>query len=159
MDKLKSLKNMVPPILLSKYVFLIIIVVAIFLALSVYIYKKYIKTKLNPTYVANREYTTGDSDSDNETVDLYFFYTNWCPHCKKALPVWKQFKEQLKGQKVNGKKVNFIDVDCEKDTTTADKFNVKGYPTIKLVNNNQIIEYDAKPDVDTLTEFINTSTK
>ena len=77
MDKLKSLKNMVPPILLSKYVFLIIIVVAIFLALSVYIYKKYIKTKLNPTYVANREYTTGDSDSDNETVDLYFFYTNW----------------------------------------------------------------------------------
>ena len=75
------------------------------------------------------------------------------------MPVWKQFKEQLKGQKVNGKKVNFIDVDCEKDTTTADKFNVKGYPTIKLVNNNQIIEYDAKPDVDTLTEFINTSTK
>ena len=148
-----------PFVFLSKYMFLIIIVVAIFLALSVYIYKKYIKTKLNPTYVANREYTTGDSDAETESVDLYFFYTNWCPHCKKALPVWKQFKEQLKGQKVNGKRVNFIDVDCEKDTTTADKFNVKGYPTIKLVNNNQIIEYDAKPDVDTLTEFINTSTK
>ena len=161
MDKLKSLKNMVPPIFLSKYVFLILIIVAIFLVLSIYIYKKYIKTKLHPSYVANREYTTGDSNSDSgsETVDLYFFYTNWCPHCKKAMPVWKQFKEKMSGQAVNGKQINFLEIDCEKDTKTADQFNVKGYPTIKLVNNNQIIEYDAKPDVDTLTEFITTSTK
>ena len=46
MDKLKSLKNMVPPIFLSKYVFLIVIIVAIFLILSIYIYKKYIKSNI-----------------------------------------------------------------------------------------------------------------
>ena len=33
----------------------------------------------------------------------------------------------------------------------------EGYPTIKLVDNNKIIEYDAKPELDTLHQFLNTS--
>jgi thioredoxin-like negative regulator of GroEL len=53
--------------------------------------------------------------------------------------------------------VNFLEVDCDKDTTLAEKFKIKGYPTIKLVNGNQIIEYDAKPDKDTLIQFLTTS--
>jgi thioredoxin-like negative regulator of GroEL len=73
------------------------------------------------------------------------------------MPIWKQFKNETSNKTFNGKSINFIEVDCEKDTKLADQFNVKGYPTIKLVNGNQIIEYDAKPDMDTLREFINTS--
>ena len=30
-------------------------------------------------------------------------------------------------------KVNFFEVDCEKDQATADKFKIDGYPTIKMV--------------------------
>ena len=55
-------------------------------------------------------------------------------------------------------KINFYEVDCDKDTDTADKFNVKGFPTIKLVRGNQVVEYDAKPDKKTLMEFVTTST-
>lgn len=159
MDSFKSLKTKLPPIFLSKYVFLIVIVAAIFLALSIYMYKNYIKTSIKPSYVANREYTAGGeiASGSAKTADLYFFYTNWCPHCKKAMPAWKQFKTEMKDKVVKGKKLNFIEVDCEKEKKVADKFNVKGYPTIKLVNNSQVIEYDAKPDVKTLHEFINTS--
>ena len=38
-----------------------------------------------------------------------------------------------------------------------EKYKVEGYPTIKLVVGNQVIEYDAKPDVDTLKQFLNVS--
>jgi thiol-disulfide isomerase/thioredoxin len=137
---------------------LIVVVAAIFLALSIYMYRHYIKPSIRPSYVANREYTAGgEIGQTGKNVDLYFFYTNWCPHCKNAMPVWKQFKSDMKDKTVKGTQINFIEVDCEKEKNIADQFNVKGYPTIKLVKGNQVIEYDAKPNVDTLHEFINTS--
>jgi hypothetical protein len=58
---------------------------------------------------------------------------------------------------VNGASLHFIEVDCDKDVATSDKFNVKGFPTIKLMKGNQIIEYDAKPSVVNLIEFVNTA--
>jgi hypothetical protein len=36
------------------------------------------------------------------------------------------------------------------------KFKVEGYPTIKLLKDGQVIEYDAKPSKDTLIQFLNT---
>ena len=156
MDTLKSFKNKLPSIFFSKYMILIAIVAVIFLSLSIYTSKHYIKSAINPSYVANHEFTAGGETGGNN-VDLYFFYTNWCPHCKKAMPVWKQFKSEMENKTVKGRQINFLEVDCEKDKKLADEFNVKGYPTIKLVKDNQVIEYDAKPDVDTLREFLNTS--
>jgi len=38
----------------------------------------------------------------------------------------------------------------------ANKFNINGYPTIKLVKGNQIIEFDSKPEVKTLETFLST---
>ena len=35
-------------------------------------------------------------------------------------------------------------------------YKIEGYPTIKLVKDNQIIDYDAKPTKATLTQFLNT---
>ena len=60
-------------------------------------------------------------------------------------------------KKVNGVRINFMEVDCDKDTATANKFKIEGYPTIKLVNNGRIVEYDAKPDSDTLQQFLKAS--
>jgi thiol-disulfide isomerase/thioredoxin len=151
-------KNKMPALSLSKmHMFLIIIIAIIFLLLTVYMYKHYIKARIHPTYVANREYTGAVNSQGGNAVDIYFFYTTWCPHCKHAMPVWKQFKNEMTDATVKGNKLNFFEVDCDKEKQLADKFNVKGYPTIKLVKGNQVIEYDAKPNVDTLREFINTS--
>jgi thiol-disulfide isomerase/thioredoxin len=111
---------------------------------------------MNASYVPNKEFTK-ENDSDGTAADLYFFYTTWCPHCKTAKPVWDSFKGQSSSQTVKGVKINFIGVDCDKDKSTATQFNVTGYPTIKLVYNNNIVEYDAKPDVDTLQQFLESS--
>ena len=36
------------------------------------------------------------------------------------------------------------------------QYNIEGYPTIKLIKDNEVIEYDAKPDKDTLQQFLQT---
>jgi len=141
----------------TSHFYLILFISSIFLIIAIHVWVNYISPKIDPTYVDNKEYIDGGNDTQTNVADLYFFYTVWCPHCKKARPEWDSFKEELGEGKINGVTVNFIEIDCDKDTATADKFNVDGYPTIKLVHNNRIIEYDAKPDVNTLRQFLNTS--
>lgn len=141
----------------NKNVLVILGLVVIFIILAIYIYREYVIPRMNPSYVANNEFINqSQQDGTKEVADLYLFYTTWCPHCKTTKPIWEKLKQQV-GDGVNGVKINFIEVDCDKDTDTASKFKVEGYPTIKMVRDNQVIEYDAKPDLDTLTQFLNTS--
>ena len=135
-----------------KKVILIILLAAVFIVTAVYVYKKYISNK-NSSQPKKQTCATGESKS----ADLYLFYTEWCPHCKKTKPEWEQLKKNYSGNNnINGYKLNFIEVDCDANPEIADKFKVEGYPTIKLVKGNQIIEFDAKPDVKTLEQFLST---
>ena len=133
---------------------LIILIVVVFTIVALLMYKRY--ALKNKKYVANNEFNSQPSRGIT-SVDIYFFYTEWCPHCKTAKPIWADFKAQMGETKVNGASLHFIEVDCDKDVATSDKFNVKGFPTIKLMKGNQIIEYDAKPSVVNLIEFVNTA--
>jgi len=133
----------------------IILVVTLFIIAALIIYRKSVIGRANKKYVANNEYNK--SRQGVESVDIYFFYTEWCPHCKTAKPIWFEFKKDMEGKKVNGVSVNFFEVDCDKDTEMSDKFNVKGFPTIKMMKGNQMIEYDAKPSKETLNEFVRSS--
>ena len=141
----------------KKYLFIIIILITLIL-LAIFIYKNYLKHYLIESYTPNKEYIS--SDSNESYADMYFFYTEWCPHCKTAKPIWENFKEMYKDKLINNKaKLNFLEIDCDKETETANKFNVEGYPTIKMIYSNKIIEYDAKPELDTLSEFVEESIK
>lgn len=154
--KLADIKDSLAAAVSNKKFLIVLLITVCFILAAVYTYKKYVTPRINPDYVTNNEYSQGVSAKG--PADLYFFYTAWCPHCKIAKPVWAELKKKVEdGPPIKGIKVNFIEVDCDKDTATADTFNVKGYPTIKLVKGNQIIEYDAKPNVDTLMEFLQTS--
>ena len=135
-----------------KKVIFIILLAAVFIVTAVYVYKKHISDK-NSSQPKKQTCASGESKS----ADLYLFYTEWCPHCKKTKPEWEQLKKNYSGNNnVNGYKLNFIDVDCDANPEIADKFKVEGYPTIKLVKGNQIVEFDAKADVKTLEQFLST---
>jgi len=137
---------------------IILILIAIFISVAVYVYNTYVIPRLYPDYVANNGFVPKHGSAhpvdDDKIADVYFFYTTWCPHCKKAKPEWEAFKNSVGDNKVNGWKIQFIEIDCDQDENTADKFKVDGYPTIKMVKGNQIIEYDAKPNKATLMEFL-----
>jgi thiol-disulfide isomerase/thioredoxin len=93
---------------------------------------------------------------DAPIAELYLFKTDWCPHCKRAQPIFETMKKEYESKLVNGYRILFKVVDCEQEPSLADKFKIDGYPTIKLVKDDQVIEYDAKPDREHLIQFLTT---
>jgi thiol-disulfide isomerase/thioredoxin len=132
-------------------VILFIAGVAILGAVAYWAYTKYVKPQFRPAYVENNEYEQKEAVSG---VTLYFFHTEWCPHCQTARPHWNRFKDAYSAKKVNGKTITFREVDCDADEETAARFEVDGYPTVKLVRGSQIIELDGKPTFEVLEKFV-----
>tara|TARA_Y100000389_G_scaffold4109_1_gene3913 strand:- start:1207 stop:1680 length:474 start_codon:yes stop_codon:yes gene_type:complete len=155
---LDSIKENLSNIFSNKKSLMIIGLTLLFIIIAIYTYKTWIVPRLSSNdYVENQELVIEDENNQGGVVELYFFYTEWCPHCKTAKPIWNKFKQEIGENKIKGKTINFIEVDAEKESGLASQFKVEGYPTIKLVDNNKIIEYDAKPELDTLHQFLNTS--
>jgi thiol-disulfide isomerase/thioredoxin len=152
----ENLRENIGNIIYSKKFIIVICVAALLTGVAFYFYNFYVAPRLNPTFVENKELTSVDS-GDITSVDVYYFFTNWCPYCKKARPIWDNLKEEYNNKTLNGKILTFKEVDCEKDEALADQFNIEGYPTIKLIKGNQVVDYDAKPDEKSLREFLNTS--
>jgi len=83
---------------------------------------------------------TGDSKDVVELTDSNFdelvlnsndmwlveFFAPWCGHCKTLAPHWAQAATELKG------KVKVGAVDATVHTIIANRFQVRGYPTIKM---------------------------
>ena len=133
--------------------------VAILIACAYYIYKTYITPTSDRSYVEG--YANGmdmrSQQQDPEIVTLYFFGVEWCPQCKHAKPAWDELVTEYDGKTINGKKVNFVNVDCDKDSQLADKYEVTGYPTVKLDTGSNVIEFKSKPEKPTLIEFLKSS--
>ena len=128
----------------------------IFTILAYYMYNTYYLPTQNKTYVENKEFLKGEY---REGIEIMYFYTDWCPHCKKAHPIWEKFKKDpmFTGGKYKGTAIIFTQVNCDKDPKLADQYKITGYPTIKLLKGNQVIEYDAQPNLNTLKQFVKTS--
>ena len=72
-------------------VFVMLIIFFLFIGISYYLYDTYVKKMLDTKYVENKEFTDRNT---KKQIDFYFFYTNWCPHCKKSRPEWKLLKKK-----------------------------------------------------------------
>jgi thiol-disulfide isomerase/thioredoxin len=139
----------------------IIISIIILITLAIYYYY-YVVRKFKTTYHANNEGKNINEslNGQDKQAELLFFYADWCPHCKTAKPVWEKLKEQYQNKMVRGYHIIFTEVNCTNETAETEqmmnKYNIEGFPTIKLLKDGQIIEFDAKPTSETLNEFLNT---
>jgi thiol-disulfide isomerase/thioredoxin len=139
-------------------IFIIIGAVVLFGLAAFLYYYYYISPELNAKYKPNSEQIPAGGNSN--VAELLFFYADWCPHCKTAKPIWNDLKAEYQNKTINGYTIVFTEINCSEETAEVDrmmnKYNVEGYPTIKLLKDGQVIEYDAKPSKDTLTQFLNT---
>ena len=151
---------------LSKKNMIIVAVIVVCLsAVAYYVYNRHAAPKINRKNPPNEEFNLSTARRDRG-VRLFYFYADWCPHCKIAKEHWQKVKndeEVGEGQSVNGYYVEYIGVDCtdEKNEEAAmflSKYKVEGFPTIKLVKGTDVVEFDAKPDYDILKHFIKSAT-
>jgi len=143
----------------STTLILLLFLIIFLISIIVYYFYYYKKQNTNAKYYPNSEHMTS-SNGDKGEAEVLFFYADWCPHCKTAKPIWNEIKTEYQNKTINGYTILFTEINCSEETAEVEKmmnqYNVEGYPTIKLLKDGQVIEYDAKPTKETLTQFLNT---
>ena len=154
---LENFKTLFDKIFKDKKLMLLIgLLSIIFIIILFFIYNNFIKDFINKNHVLNKEYI--NNDKNNKDVLIIFFYTEWCPYCKQALPEIDKFEKYINGlNEENDYVITLSKIDCDKNTTMADKYKVEGYPTIKLIYKGNVYNYDAKPNSENLKQFLDSS--
>jgi thioredoxin 1 len=67
----------------------------------------------------------------SELPVLLDFYATWCGPCKMLAPVLDKVDESM------GDKVQIIKIDTDKISAAAQKFGVRGIPTLVLLNGEE----------------------
>ena len=138
------------------YYIIFTVVFIIFLVVGIYWYKR------QKSQTQNRFKDVANQNRRNQQSNIYFFFADWCPHCKRAKPEWDAFKSQYNGTQVNGYQINCVEVDCSSDSPSSEvkasmnKFNVTSFPTVKLVKDDTTIDFESKITRTSLASFVNT---
>lgn len=157
-----KIANYLPSFLGNRWVkiTIIIIFVCLLFLFAYYIYRQYSdKNKYTPNKINTLSNDKENMQGNGKTVELMLFYTTWCPHCRSCKPSWDEIKEKYTGRLINGYNVEFVEIDCTNENSKTEKlmndYKVEGYPTIILVKDEQPINFDAQPSVETLDQFLN----
>ena len=152
-----TIKNTTWSILTNKYIlyFLLIIIVGV----SIYLIYKSMNNKYGVKYSENNEGAQQQEGLSSNEAEIMLFSADWCPHCKAARPEWEQVRDEYKNKTINGYSIIFTDINCTTPTAEIEKvmnqFKVEGYPTIKLLKDGQVVDFDAKPTKSSITQFLN----
>ena len=88
---------------------------------------------------------------NDENMWLIAFYAPWCGHCKKLLPEWTAAATQLKGT------VKIAKVDATVHQKLAQRYQIQGYPTIKVFapgkGDKKVEEYQGPRDTSGIVHY------
>ena len=83
------------------------------------------------------------------------FYAPWCGHCKAMAPDYSKLAERMKTDE-DGIPIAKVDATVEKDL--AEKYQVQGFPALKMFINGEPVEYGGERTEDAIYEWIKTKT-
>lgn len=86
-----------------------------------------------------------------QTSCLIMFYAPRCPFSKRALPVFREASAILPGI---FPKLHFAQIDANKYAKNLSGFVIPGYPTIVLLMNGTVQQYDGDNSVEKLEVFV-----
>ena len=140
----------------SPYIIGGILISILFIVIAVFYFYKDVSSQENSTYKPN-----GDLDRMKiKTPNCYFSTQTGVPTANRQNQYGTELQAEYKNKIVNGYTIIFSEINCSEENAEVEKmmnkYNIEGYPTIKLLKDGQVIEYDAKPDKDSLNQFLNT---
>lgn len=74
--------------------------------------------------------------SDGTPV-LIEFYADWCPHCRRMMPVVAQLRDEI------GDAAEIVQIEGDQHPDIMQKFGVDGYPTFILVKDGRQLWRDS----------------
>jgi protein disulfide-isomerase A1 len=83
-------------------------------------------------------------------LSLVEFYAPWCGHCKKLAPLYAAAASELKGIVPLAK----IDADSENNRPLAQRFGVRGFPTLLVFRNGLPSEYQGERTKEGLISYM-----
>ena len=92
---------------------------------------------------------------ENEVI-MVLFFVDWCPHCKTVKPEWAKLAK-LNNTQVNGKTIKVQSANAEGSQAEKDAArdnNVEGYPTIKLISQSQVLDYNGARNAVEMGRFV-----
>jgi|UniRef100_A0A6C0DET8 thiol-disulfide isomerase/thioredoxin len=100
----------------------------------------------------NRSYGFEGFAGEGPTVMI--FKADWCGHCKKAAP---EFQKLAAGPLAlsGGRSATVKILDADADKEEMKKYNVRGFPTIMIMNGSDTTEYPGERTYDGVLEFLN----
>jgi protein disulfide-isomerase A1 len=94
--------------------------------------------------------TNFDKHIGENELTLVEFYAPWCGHCKALVPEYDQASIMLQGQ------ASLAKVDCTAFRELCTKYDVQGFPTIKLFRSDgsEPQDYDQARKADAIAKFM-----
>jgi thiol-disulfide isomerase/thioredoxin len=120
----------------------------IMLCISYFYYRKYLRVD-SKQFVPNDEYKP-----EPIKYECILFYTSWCPHCKKTIKEWDDYK-----QKNQNDNATFTSVDCDKHADKANFYEIDSYPTIIMLVKDKKYIFDSNFSKESMDKFVNTILK
>uniref|UniRef100_A0A6C0HW41 Thioredoxin domain-containing protein n=1 Tax=viral metagenome TaxID=1070528 RepID=A0A6C0HW41_9ZZZZ len=108
---------------------------------------KYLKYKAK--YVNLKNSLNKSMSGGGNKIQILLFKADWCGHCKTFKPTWEALSKQY------NTKYEFITYDADKERDKFEKYKVDSFPTIKIKNGDDIIDYDGERSVEGLTALFN----
>jgi len=89
-------------------------------------------------------------------IILVDFYAPWCGHCQDLAPVLDELSGKYKerAEAGEGPNVTVAKVDCTVEDALKERFNIDGYPTIKLFKGGKSISYTGDRSLQDLEAFV-----
>ncbi|MDO4320628.1 MAG: thioredoxin family protein [Bacteroidales bacterium] len=85
----------------------------------------------------------------DSTPVLIEFYADWCPHCRRMMPVVAELRAEI------GEAANIVQIEGEEHPEIMDQFGVDSFPTFVLVKDGREMWRDSgEMSLEQLTDTI-----